>query len=232
MKKFISVVPARSGSKGLKNKNIVDFKGKPLLVHSLDHAKKSKYSKNFFLWTDSKLYFDIASKYHNLVDIGLREKYIDDHSTDTDFLTDLCDRLFKHNIDFDAFVLLRPTTPIRNKNIIDDCIIAFNKHWEFFDSLRTISISDKTPFKMWFKRNGPGESHIGEPLSNLLGNIKEAHSMPRQLLPTTYTQNCIVDIIKKETILKKKSSCGSRVYLYETDDILLDIDNYNDLKNA
>ena len=58
-----AVIPARSGSKGLKDKNIKIFKNKPLLAHSIISAKKNRFIKKIIFSSDSKRYISIAKKY-------------------------------------------------------------------------------------------------------------------------------------------------------------------------
>ena len=58
-----AIIPARSGSKGLKNKNIKIFLKKPLLVHSINFGKKLNFIDKVFLSTDSSLYKKIGKKY-------------------------------------------------------------------------------------------------------------------------------------------------------------------------
>ena len=59
---FWAIIPARSGSKGLKNKNIKPFLGIPLLVHSINFAKKLKFINKIILSTDSNKYKQIGIK--------------------------------------------------------------------------------------------------------------------------------------------------------------------------
>ena len=61
--KNLAIIPARSGSKGLKNKNIKLLNGKPLLAYSIEAALKSKCFDSIIVSTDSKKYADIAIKY-------------------------------------------------------------------------------------------------------------------------------------------------------------------------
>ena len=61
--KILAVIPARSGSKTVKNKNIRMFNGKPMLAYSIEHALKSKYINRVVVSTDSALYADIAKQY-------------------------------------------------------------------------------------------------------------------------------------------------------------------------
>ena len=228
-RKFIGVIPARSGSKGIKNKNILNFKGKPLILTSIEQAINSHFIDDVVLWTDSEEYLSIASEF-KLFDVGLRTKYVDDSSVDWQFLLDLDKKLEKLDKFYDAYVLLRPTTPIREKKIIDKCIQYFVKYWDQYDSLRTVSKVDKTPYKMWFCENQRNGSVKGNPLCTYLTDDKEAHSLPRQALQEVWVQNCQVDIIKRDTIIKK-SSAGSNILLYKCNTELVDIDNIEDFKN-
>ena len=59
----IAIIPARSGSKGLKDKNIIDICGKPLIAYSIEAAVKSKIFSRIIVSTDSKLYGSIAEQY-------------------------------------------------------------------------------------------------------------------------------------------------------------------------
>ena len=60
---IIGLIPARSGSKGIKDKNIVDFEGKPLITHTIDSSNQSKLITRTIVSTDSRKYADIALKY-------------------------------------------------------------------------------------------------------------------------------------------------------------------------
>lgn len=230
MKKFIGVVPARSGSKGLPDKNIRILRGEPLLAHTVRDGFQSTLLSDMILWTDSQHYLEKVTYFCDLLNVGLRTKYIDDNATDADFLIDLDSRLSAINIDYDAFVLLRPTSPIRPDGLIDECIKIFCKNWDLYDSLRTVSIVDKTPFKMWFGDDGPNNTIVGRPLSDLIGGMRDAHSMPRQLLPEVFVQNGLVDIIKKDILIRYRSSAGNKVLLHCTNTDVIDIDSLKDFK--
>jgi CMP-N-acetylneuraminic acid synthetase len=160
----------------------------------------------------------------------LREDFVDDFDTDEMFLNDFINRITQFNINCDAIVLLRPTSPIRDEGLIDQCIQEFEKNWQYYDSLRTVSISNKTPYKMWFALHGPNSTKFGEPICKMIGGVGDAHSMPRQILREAYVQNGLVDIIKVDVLRRLKSSSGSRVLLYETKDKWVDIDNMSDLE--
>ena len=81
-KKIYAIIPARGGSKGIPKKNIIDFDGHPLIYHSIDFAKKSKFVDEVIVSTDSHEIKTIAEKYH--VNILSRPENIskDDSSTE------------------------------------------------------------------------------------------------------------------------------------------------------
>ncbi len=62
-KLIFALIPARSGSKGIKEKNIIDFKGKPLFTHSIIQGLKSQFIDEVFVSTDSEKYAEIARSY-------------------------------------------------------------------------------------------------------------------------------------------------------------------------
>ena len=74
-KKFnlVALIPARSGSKRLKNKNILKLNGKPLIAHTINYAKKAKIFDKIILSTESKKYAEIGKKYGAEVPV-LRKK--------------------------------------------------------------------------------------------------------------------------------------------------------------
>ena len=92
MVKILAIIPARSGSKRIKNKNIRKFKGKPLLAHSIIHSNKSKYIQRTIVSTDSPKYAKIAKKYGAEVPFLRPKKISKDRSTDL--------QCFKHCINF------------------------------------------------------------------------------------------------------------------------------------
>ena len=121
--KIIAIIPARSGSKRVKNKNIKKLMGLPLLVHTIKHSLSSKLIDRTIVSTDSKKYSKIAIKYGAEIPFLRPDKISGDRSTDLE--------CFKHCIEFlkekenyipDIIVHLRVTYPIRENNIIDKCI--------------------------------------------------------------------------------------------------------------
>ena len=61
--RIMALIPARGGSKGIKNKNIIDLCGKPLIAHTIDAARECRYIDDIIVSTDSKTISDVAVKY-------------------------------------------------------------------------------------------------------------------------------------------------------------------------
>ena len=121
MNKILAFIPARGGSKGIPNKNIKLFNGKPLIEWTIDSALKSKLISKVIVSSDSQKILSISKKLG--AEIVLRPK-----SISGDFAT--TESAIKHYIkntkeSFDTIVLLSPTSPIRKMSDIDNAIKEF-----------------------------------------------------------------------------------------------------------
>lgn len=228
-KRYIGLIPARSKSKSLENKNIKLLNGKPMLVWSIEHSLNSKHIDKTYIWTDNKHYEKIAIN-NGANSIGLRTKYINDKALDRDMLKDFVKRYKKINkLNFDAIVLVRPTYPIRSNNLINQCIKEFDKFYNKIDSLRTVIETPNTPFKMWRpNKRLKNNIFIINSLSKELSQRKEYHSYPRQYLPQIFFQNACIDIIKVKTLFDLDSSAGNKVLGFKMKSEDYDIDNPSD----
>ena len=121
--KIIVIIGARSGSKGVKNKNIRDMAGKPLIAWIIGAAKKSKLVDRVIVSTDSTQYARVARKYGAEVPF-LRPKSISkDSSTDLEYINHaLAWLLDKENYVPDIVIRLVPTAPLQRTRDIDCCI--------------------------------------------------------------------------------------------------------------
>ena len=117
--KFIAVIPARKGSKRIKNKNIINFYNKPLIAWTIESAIKSKVFDKIIVSTDSKKIASISENYGAEIPF-LRDKYSDDNSTVSQVTVDALKNL---NIKKGTVVQLLPNCPLRNKN---DIILSLN----------------------------------------------------------------------------------------------------------
>ena len=125
-KKIIAIVPARQGSKGLANKNIIDFLGKPLLVWSIEAALQSKYVDRIIVSTDSTEIAGIGKKFGADIPF-IRPSYLsEDNSTSVDVICHAIEFMSgKLGEDFDFVILLEPTSPLRTSEDVDLALEKF-----------------------------------------------------------------------------------------------------------
>lgn len=226
MVQILCIIPARSGSKGIKNKNIIDFNGKPLLVWSIEQAQNCNYEMKILVSTDSQEYANIAKKYGAEVPFLRPNNISADLSTDFEFI-DHCIKWLKTNENYtcDIILQLRPTSPTRNIEDINKALQIFIKNRNKFDSLRSVIPFDKSPYKMYTLNN-----NILTPLFNEINNIQEPYNKPRQILPQCYLHNGYIDILNT-SILNENTISGKNILPFIMDnDNNIDIDVIDDLK--
>lgn len=123
---MVAIVPARGGSKGLPGKNIKQLLGKPMIAYTIEAALKSKYITDIIISTDCKGIEEIAIKY-GAKSVFLRPEYLaTDGAKAIDNYIYTIDRLnneFGYKIK--KFIVLQPTSPLRNKDDIDGAIELF-----------------------------------------------------------------------------------------------------------
>lgn len=139
-----AIIPARSGSIGLKNKNITSFLGKPLLAHSINFAKKLKFIDKILLSTDSKKYKEIGIKYGAEVPFLRSKKASQSNSMEEDVLEDIKKKLNKNKSKLPDHVLwLRPTCPLRD---IENFKAGYKKFKKLKKSVCIVSQTDPRIF--------------------------------------------------------------------------------------
>ncbi len=120
--KFLAVIPARGGSTRLPKKNLKILLGKPLVAWTIEDAKKSKFIDKIILSTDNSEIKEIAKEYE--IEIHHRTPDLSsDSSLIIDTLYDISEKNPGYNI-----LCLNPTSPIRNKGLIDRCIVKFKEN--------------------------------------------------------------------------------------------------------
>ena len=130
--KRIAIIPARSGSKGLKDKNIIDLCGKPLIAYSIEAALETGLFDHVIVSTDSEHYAEIAQHYG--AEVMMRgEALSNDKATTFMVLEDILKNRLQESIDY--FVLLQPTSPLRTSKHITEAIEKFESKIEHFDFL-------------------------------------------------------------------------------------------------
>ena len=220
----VAIIPARSGSKGIKNKNIQKIKNKPLLAWSIDVCKKSKKIDYFFVLTDSTIYKNIAEKYGSKVPFDRPKSISKDSSTDIEFVEYSLKKLFKLNIYPKIIINIRPTTPFRDYKVIDRAITYFKKNFKNYSSLRSVEEMSETSYKNLIIKN-----KILKPI--IKDFTMDKIDSPRQNFKKTFFANGYIDIYKTDYVLKNKKLYGNKSLAFPTKRTI-EIDDLFDLKLA
>lgn len=221
-----SIIPARKGSKGILNKNVINYKDIPLIAHSIIQSNNSKYINKTFVSTDSDEYINIASKYGSIIPILRPSSISGDNSNDIDFFNHFLEYLEERHDKCDLIVQLRPTSPERKICDIDSAIEAFVNEYDKYDSLRSVVEMEKSAFKTYYIAD-----NILMPLVKKCLDINEPYNIGRQQLPKTYIHNGYVDIIKPITIKKYNSITGQHILPYVMNKTeTIDIDKIEDIR--
>lgn len=191
--KVWAIIPARSGSKSVRDKNIMQLAGYPMIAYSIKAAIQCPSIERVIVTTDSQEYADIAVKYGSEVPFLRPAKISGDKSTDIEF--------FKHAIKWfrkneglapEYFVHLRPSTPIRSPIVIENAIKKFIN--SEFTALRSVHKMSDSSYKTF-------EIDTGKLITICNGNFDiESTTLPRQSFPETYNANGYVDIIRTSMI--------------------------------
>jgi CMP-N-acetylneuraminic acid synthetase len=222
---ILALIPARSGSKSIKDKNLRQVGGKPLLAWSIEHALAARTVTRTIVSTDSPRYAEIAKAF------GAEVPFLRPDEISGDLSTDL--EVFEHALHWlqvhDAYrpeicVHLRPTHPVRKPEDINRMVEMLVQD-PTLDSVRSVVNAPETPFKMWF-RNADG---LLSPI--IQSEIREAYNQPRQALPPTYLQNASIDVVRTQVIQEQRSMNGRRIHGYVMDSIY-DIDDEAQLERA
>ena len=111
--KNIAIITARSGSKGLKDKNIRELNGKPLMAYSIIAAQKSGLFDEIMVSTDSSRYAEIAKAYGASVPFLRSEELSGDKAGSWDVVREVLQGYLRDGRTFDTVCLLQPTSPLR-----------------------------------------------------------------------------------------------------------------------
>ncbi len=220
---FLSIIPARSGSKRLPDKNIKLLCGKPLLAWSVESALDSKYIDEVVVSTDSSVYADIAKSYGANVPF-LRPESLSSDTTTTFDVLEHCIRFYKESLgkEFDYIVLLQPTSPLRQAWHIDEaCEKIITKE---MDSLISVCKCEHPP--LW-SNTLPENENMNDFIPKAVREIRS------QDLPQYYRLNGTIFIAKTESLLTHKSFLTPQTIAYKMDNLYSsDIDSALDFTFA
>ena len=226
MVEVLTIIPARGGSKGLPRKNIKSLGGYSLIGYSIAAALNAKLVSRTVVTTDDPEIADKARDYGAEVPFLRPAEFAQDDTLDLPVFQHALNWFSDHE-DYspDIVVQLRPTSPFRPPELIDEAIQLLIDH-PGASSVRGVVPSKENPFKMWMIEPD------GKMVPLLATEFEEPFNMPRQELPSSYWQTGHIDVIRAETIINGSMS-GQEIYSYIIDPLFsVDLDNLQDWQRA
>jgi CMP-N-acetylneuraminic acid synthetase len=221
---IVSIIPARSGSKGVVNKNLRKLSGVELMVWSIRASLCTPQINRTIVSTDSREYVELAIR-NGAEAPFLRPKAISrDSSTDLEMILH-CLEFFKLEGKIpDLIVHLRPTSPLRDPKKISEAINVAAMNKNKITALRSIQEMSETAYKSF-------EIEENEKLVSAFtrSNDLDDYNLNRQAFPKTYLANGYVDIVIPEFILSAKKIHGNCVIPFVTETII-EVDSEFDLQ--
>lgn len=200
--KRIAIIPARCGSKGLKDKNIKLLVGKPLMAYSIECAIKSGKFDKVFVSTDSQKYADIAIEYGADASFLRSDENASDLAGSWDVVREVVKKFETLGEHFDEIMLLQATSPLRLPQDINNAFSLFYE--KRANAVVSLTECDHSP--IWCNTL-PADGNM-----DCFDN-KEYKNLPRQELPTFYQYNGAIYLIKAEE-LEKDNMFSEGCYAY------------------
>lgn len=215
---FLSIIPARGGSKGIPKKNIYPLNGKPLLAYTVEASLRSKYITDTIVSSDDNDILKVAERYGALA-MSRPEALARDETLTEPVIDYVISNIQDFKIKYDYIVLLQATSPLRTSAHIDEAIeLLLNKKSHSLISVKEI---DNKCLKSFFIND-----------QNLLVPISDVRYpfFRRQDLPNVYMPNGAIYIVSSNEFLRTKKlyTCQTIPYIMSAD-MSTDIDGLNDI---
>lgn len=214
--KIIAIIPARGGSKGVKNKNIRMVHGKPLIAWTIEAALNSRWINEVIVSTDNIKIAEVSKSFGAKVPFLRDASLAQDESPTIDVVLDVLHRY----PDYDWGILLQPTSPLRTARDIDEMIEqCFARK-----GLSSVSVcqTEESPFWVYKKDDN----------NHLVPLFADIHITRRQDLPMTYRLNGAMYFFNRRDLLTTKRLVNEQTLAYEMPiSRSIDLDTENDFKN-
>tara|TARA_B100000287_G_scaffold336715_1_gene322414 strand:- start:1045 stop:1734 length:690 start_codon:yes stop_codon:yes gene_type:complete len=213
---IVAIIPARGNSKGIKNKNIINFCDKPLIYWTIQQSLGSKYiNENVYVSSDSEEILNLSNSYGARI-IKRPEELSTDNSTSEIALLHAINNIEK-TTNIDLVVFLQCTSPLRESGDIDNAIEYFIKNE--LDSL--FSATNMKDLCLWRRFNKELKSINFDYKSRLM----------RQNIEPQFSENGSFYIFKPDILKKYNNRFGGKIGLYEMDSWkIYEIDDKEDIE--
>lgn len=200
---MLAIIPARGGSKGLPNKNLRLLNGKPLICYTIEIALSCSYITHVLVSTDSEEIAEVARKAGAWVPSLRPDELATDMATSIDVYLYTLDLLkMDYSLNFDSFIVLQPTSPLRTLNDVYKSIDIFKQN-----NADSVISYTKEHHPVYWHKNIDDKGKISDIfLENNFSN--------RQQFPVTYYPNGAVYIFKTNLIKESKKYYTDKTLAY------------------
>ena len=221
-KKILALVPARGGSKGLPNKNIIPLAGEPLIAWTLELAIENKFIDKVIVSTDDDYTAHISKEFGAEVPFIRPKKLAKDTSSGIDVVLHTIQYFKNKNELYDLLFLLQPTSPLRN---FEDINCALNQL--FLKKAQAIVSVCEVEHHPYWANILPDDFCMNSFLKKVILNKN------RQDLPKFYRLNGAIFFGYWDYIIKENGFFGDKTFAYIMPrERSIDIDNIIDFKLA
>lgn len=216
---YIAIIPARGGSKGIKDKNLQLVDGVSLLARAISSAKSIANISRVIVSTDSENIMEEALV-HNAEVHRRRELTSSDSAKTIEVLKDVFSDM---NLSDEVCILLQPTSPLRKVSDIQACINEYESD-DSINSVVSVTLCEHHPYKV-VVQDDDGQIAAIRDIADL--------EAPRQILPKALRINGAIYIICFKNLIEQSSFfCQPMRFVEMGENESIDIDSYNDLERA
>lgn len=220
--KFLAVIPARSGSKGVLRKNIKPLNGVPLIFYTIDCVRSIFPDEDICISTNDLELIDLVNEQRNMVVPFIRpDELATDQAGTHEVLLHAIDYYESKGKIFDSIILLQPTSPLRTEKNLNEAIDLYLS--ENVDMVVSVKEAKSNPYFTLFEENEKGYLYQSK-----FGNYTR-----RQDCPKVYEYNGAIYVINIESLKKNRMAQFSKIKKYiMSDEASIDIDTPLDWKIA
>lgn len=223
-KRIIAIIPARGGSKGIKKKNIISLRGRPLIFYTIKEAKKSKLISDLIVSTDSNEIVKVTKKYGAIAPFIRPKKISGDLASSFSVVKHALSFMEKlKKFKYDYVIMLQPTCPLRLAGDIDRSLtMLINSNSDSITSIKDVEANH--PNRMKIIKNKKLINFFEQGFEDM---------RPRQNLKKVFIRNGAIYAFKRKVIMKQGSLVGKKNLPYiMPKERSVNIDSYEDLELA
>ncbi|OHD53688.1 MAG: CMP-N-acetlyneuraminic acid synthetase [Spirochaetes bacterium GWF1_51_8] len=202
-KRVLGIIPARGGSKGLPGKNILPIAGKPLVIWTIECAKKSVFLDTLIVSTENERIGGIAEKAGAGVPFARPAELATDSARTVDVILHALDWFSDRGHRYDIVVCLQPTSPLRAPSDIDNALRQMSET----SAKAVVSVCENDHPAQWIN-SLPQDKCMKDFLA------PEVINTPRQKFPLFYRLNGAVSMAETEYLRRLESFIGDETYAY------------------